>query len=551
MRNQRSATRNSTLSPAMSAKTPRRSKGPVSSARSKLIWALLGLAIAATVGIENHSRPVQAHPGTLLVSPFGDDMGGANDCSSPDQPCKTIQNAINHASSGDLIELAPGTYPENVTVNQSVTIQGDAFNPSIVDGGGLSHGFLIQDLDVSSAPLSATLSMLTVTNGNAGSSGNEGGGIQNHGTLTVVQTTINGNTAGASSPAGGGIFNDGTLTVINSTISGNSAGDGGGIFNGGTTTVVNSTIKGNTGSGGGGLTNSNTHTVNLTNTIIAGSLGPDCNNGGVIGTNSHNLVQDGTCSPAVSGDPKLGPLQNNGGPTFTHALLAGSPAIDAGDDTVLGDPFNLTTDQRGPGFPRKVCAHVDIGATEFNAGATPTVTCPGNIVTVSDPGKTTATVSFTVTASDLCDGALNPTCTIANVPISSPFAFPAGVTTVICSATNSQGNTGMCSFTVTVTLLTGCIQDDHTGDTFRFNPQTGQYLYTRCKDKFTLTGTGIVRTVGGLVTITDIRPDRRISATFNTGQLTGHASLTVAIVPGVFQSITVNQTNPHPTCQCP
>jgi hypothetical protein len=109
----------------------------------------------------------------------------------------------------------------------------------------------------------------------------------------------------------------------------------------------------------------------------------------------------------------------------------------------------------------------------------------------------------------------------------------------------------MCSFTVTVTALTGCIQDDHTGDTFRFNPQTGQYVYTRCRDKFTLTGTGVVRNVGGLITLTDTRPDRRISATFNPGQLTGHVSLTIAVAPGVFQSITINQTNPHPTCQCP
>jgi hypothetical protein len=492
-------------------------------------------------------------------------MSGANDCTSPDNPCKTIQHAIDESGSGDLIELAPGTYTENVTVNQSVTILGiDPLSPAIVNGGGTGPVFIIQSLDLSTAPLSATLSMLTVTNGNAGDAAtNEGGGIQNLGTLTVVQSTINGNTAsGTANPVvGGGIYNQNTLTVINSTISGNTAGtgQGGGIFNqeGAIATLVNTTINGNTaGTSNGGGFNNKAGTLNFTNTIISGSSAGsvDCVNSGTIGTNDKNLVQDGDTNcgtPAVSGNPKLGPLQNNGGPTFTHALMTGSPAIDAGDDAVLGDPFNLATDQRGPGFPRKVCAHVDIGATEFNAGAPPTVTCPGNIVTFSDPGKTTATVSFTVTATDLCDGALTPTCKIGPTVISSPFAFSPGITTVTCSATNSQGNIGMCSFTVTVTLLTNCIQDDHTGDTFRFNAQTGLYVYTRCKDKFTVTGTGVVRTVGGLVTLTDIRPDRRINASFNPGQLTGHASLTVAIVPGVFQSITVNQTNPHPTCQCP
>src|SRR5262249_4442420 len=70
--------------------------------------------------------------------------------------------------------------------------------------------------------------------------------------------------------------------------------------------------------------------LNLINSIIAGSTGGgDCFNISTVGgTNSHNLVQDGSCSPAASGDPKLGPLQNNGGPTFTHALLADSQAID-------------------------------------------------------------------------------------------------------------------------------------------------------------------------------------------------------------------------------
>src|SRR5262249_36545547 len=147
-------------------------------------------------------------------------------------------------------------------------------------------------------------------------------------------------------------------------------GQGGGIDNDGTANFINCTIAGNTAANaiGGGIFNSQASTLSITNTIIAGNTGGDCLSPGSIGTNDHNLIQDGSSSPALSGDPKLGPPKNNGGPTFTQALLAGSPAIDAGDDAVLTTPFNLTTDQRGFGFSRKSCAHVDIGAYEGAAG---------------------------------------------------------------------------------------------------------------------------------------------------------------------------------------
>jgi hypothetical protein len=598
------------------------------------------MALAALVSIGPHNWHARAQT-NRFVSPFGDDQSGANDCTSPDLPCKTIQHAVNQSGSGDLIELAPGTYTENVDVKNSVTIQGDFINSSTVNGNNTSPVFKIEQLDTNTAPLTATLSSLTITNGRASTL--EGGGILNLGTLTVVQSTINGNTGdlGGAPGSGGGIYNQNTLTVINSTISGNSATlGGGGLFNqeGATATLVNATINGNTAgpSVGGGVDN-NGGTLNLTNTIISGSSpgSGDCVNTGTIGTNSHNLVQDGSCSPAVTGNPKLGPLQNNGGPTFTHALMTGSPAIDAGDDSVLGSPLFLTTDQRGSGFPRKACAHVDIGAYEFNAGTAPTVNCPASIITNTDPGTTTATKSFTVTASDLCDGALTPVCAVNNTPITSPHAFPLGVTTVTCSATNSSGVTGSCSFTVsvsclppvvncpanisvntdpgkmtatvafaatasdpcggaltpvfkigstvitspfafppgattvtasatgvtgltgscsftvTVNLLNICIQDDITHDTFRFNTQTGAYVYTRCRDKFMLTGTGTVRIIGSVVTLSDTRPDRRITANFLLNQLTGRAYITLIPAPGVSQTIVVNQTNPHATCTCP
>jgi hypothetical protein len=604
-----------------------------------------GAALASVVAVSPHIRPVHAQT-ARFVAVTGDDQGGANDCSNSAQPCATIQNAVNHTNIGDLVNIGPGTYFENVTIfgaiagmpPDDVTFQGDLSTGTIVNGNGTAPVFSV------GGSHTATFKNLTITNGNAGDAfGSAGGGIISGGstTKTVIDCTISGNKATGTESAGGGIFNASgdTLTVINSTISGNSANQGGGIQNNSaaTVTLINTTVAGNTASPGLGGAIANFGTLNYTNTIFAGNTGGDYADftQGVIGTNDHNLVEDGRGSPALSGDPKLGPLQNNGGPTFTQALLAGSPAVDAGDDSVLGNPLNLTTDQRGTGFPRKSCAHVDIGAYEANAGAPPVVTCPANItttasagqttasvsfiatvtdpcsgpltpvykigntvitsphvfgvgvttVTVSaadsggptascgftvtvicpaptitcpssiavfnDPGQTTAKVSFAATASDPCDGALTPIYKIGDTVITSPFAFPPGTTTVTATATGSNGLSGSCTFNVAVTLLNACIQDDHTGDTFRFNSMTGQYVYIRCKDKFTLTGTGTVRNVNGLSTLTDSLSDRRISAMSNPGTLTGRALITLIPAPGVYQTITVNQTNPNATCACP
>ena len=188
-----------------------------------------------------------------------------------------------------------------------------------------------------------------------------GGGIYNNqsGNLVIINnSTFSQNKANGGD--GGAIRNfAGTLEVNNSTFSNNeSTGRGGGLFNNsGPLVIKNSTLVGNSAPQGGGLYNEGTLSQ-LSNTIIANSMGGggDCENvGGSITTNTNNLIEDETCTPAFSGDPQLGPLQNNGGVTETYALLAGSPAIDAGD-TCLG------TDQRGQ-TRGTLC---DIGAFEFN-----------------------------------------------------------------------------------------------------------------------------------------------------------------------------------------
>jgi predicted outer membrane repeat protein len=216
--------------------------------------------------------------------------------------------------------------------------------------------------------------------------------------LTVTGSTFANNDAAV----GGGIFNDGTLTVTNSTFVGNTAlsGGGGGYFGGGignsnTLTVRNSTFSGNSSTNpGGGIYNQGT--LNLVNTIIANSTnGGDCNNSGIIGTNTNTLVEDGSCSAALSGDPQLSSLAYNGGSTQTMALLAGSPAIDAGDDGSCP-----STDQRGATRPQGL--HCDIGAYESSFSAPPpaghtissfSLNGGGNAVTV--PGGSSVTVDYT------------------------------------------------------------------------------------------------------------------------------------------------------------
>ena len=169
---------------------------------------------------------------------------------------------------------------------------------------------------------------------------------------------------------GGGILNrNGTVTVQRSTLSGNTADFGGGIDNSNTLTVQNSTLSGNTAHFGGGIDNEGTLTVQ--NTIVAknhASRGIDISGGvnaifSLLGSTSGATLLVGSHNNLLNVDPHLGPLQNNGGPTMTMALLANSAAIDAGDDSVTGPPNGLTADQRG--HARKVGKHVDIGAFEF------------------------------------------------------------------------------------------------------------------------------------------------------------------------------------------
>ncbi|NEO88444.1 MAG: CHAT domain-containing protein [Spirulina sp. SIO3F2] len=236
-----------------------------------------------------------------------------------------------------------------------------------------------------------------------GSDGGMAGFVGTGGAVTVESSIISGNSAGLDT---GGLFAQGTVTIrnssiynntganrvggialgantvaslTNSTVSGNSSGvnGGGGIFtlSGTQLNLTNSTIAFNTTSGdGGGIYTGTAASHTIVNTIIAdngdtGSNAPDLFGDFSNASFRHSLIQstagitagapvDGVNGNIVGQDPLLGPLQNNGGTTPTHALLPGSPAIDAGDNSVLS--FSL--DQRGQ--IRIFNGTVDIGAFE-------------------------------------------------------------------------------------------------------------------------------------------------------------------------------------------
>jgi len=173
-----------------------------------------------------------------------------------------------------------------------------------------------------------------------------GGGVFNAGNMTLRASLVTGNHA----RAGGGIDHfGGTLEMVNTTLSGNSAADnGGGLYNLGPATLEHVTFSGNTANGAGGSLFNDEAPLSIGNSVFGGQAGADncVNSAGQLTSLGHNLDHGATCGfdgPGdLAADPLLGPLHDNGGPTFTHALLAGSPAINHADPVTCPP-----ADQRG------------------------------------------------------------------------------------------------------------------------------------------------------------------------------------------------------------
>jgi len=291
----------------------------------------------------------------------------------------SIVNGLAAGASGGGLYMAAGTL---TVTNSTFSGNNGKWGGGICNDGGTLNvsGSTFSDNDgtygggIYTGGLAATISNSTFSGNNASDSG---GAIINYSdSLTVTNSTFSTNTAVNS---GGGIFSQflstATLIVSNSSFSGNSAHKGGGISSvqvagTGTLSVTNSTFSANilTGIGGSGAgIHNDGSTLNLKNTILAKSTnGEDCYSNTVPASESNNLIENnvGCGTPLSNTDPNLGSLANNGGPTQTFALLAGSPALDAGDDaTCAAAPVN-GLDQRG--VTRPFGTHCDVGSYEMN-----------------------------------------------------------------------------------------------------------------------------------------------------------------------------------------
>jgi hypothetical protein len=235
------------------------------------------------------------------------------------------------------------------------------------------------------------------------------------------------------------------MTVTNSTVSGNSGSTGAGLLNapGATLELSNVTLSDNHATTrAGGIRNAGT--VTLRNTIAAGNSAPlesDCSNGsiGVFVSEGFNLFGDGTGCPSIASDQLvasasvftdvLGPLQNNGGPTDTHALLEGSPALDAGNPSGCVDDLGalLTSDQRGLVRPQDALGgglRCDVGAYEQQPTTTSTTSPPTTSTTSPPTTSTTSPPTTSTTAAPTTTTTIPPVVKVTLCHIQGPKKGP-------------------------------------------------------------------------------------------------------------------------------
>ena len=275
----------------------------------------------------------------------------------------TIENSIIRDNSGPGVDNNSGTVTivnSTLTGNHNPADQGSGYGGGISTYGGKLPGYV----SVSNSTISGNSAFY----GGGGISGGFSG-------LTIVNSTISGNATGDPDYGYGGGIAASSVMITNSTISGNSASySGGGIASSGHAVIANSTLSGNSASSGGGIYNAYQNSaLEISNTILnAGPLGENIfNNGGTVTSHGYNVSSDTgggyLTAPGdqINTDPLLGPLQDNRGPTLTHMLLPGSPAIDAGDPNFTPPP---SRDQRGPCFYRVFGRRIDVGSVETQPG---------------------------------------------------------------------------------------------------------------------------------------------------------------------------------------
>ena len=346
-------------------------------------------------------------PRTRMVDRL-DDSSTADECTDATPNDCSLRRAIETANDGDTITFdtaamgieAAGAVTitlagSAISIEKDITIDGPGADKLAVSGNNASGVFEI---------IASTVRMsgLTVTGGSdsgilvaagavtfdrihvTGNSGTDGGGLRyiGGGDHAILSSTFSNNQA---TGAGGGInVNAGSfrLTIVNSTISGNSAVVGGGMWTDtviGEIRLISSTITANAAGTASGFVN-NGALVIVGNSIIAGNASPGVADtdgefeslgfnliGNVGFSNGFGSAGDQTGNSETPIDPKLASLGNNGGTTPTHALNAGSPAIDQGRSSLGSDADQ--TDQRGQARPVDLVIVNAVGGDGSDIGA--------------------------------------------------------------------------------------------------------------------------------------------------------------------------------------
>jgi hypothetical protein len=445
----------------------------------------------------------------------------------------TVQNSViagnvttattTTVNGGGLFNLGTLAITSSIISRNSATATGAT---ATANGGGIGNAG------------TATITNSTISNNSATATGGgtaNGGGIYSFaGTFNLTASTVSGNTTSGN---GGGIDNTlaSTLNVTNSTLSANMAtGNGGGVFTDATQSILNSTVSNNTAASGGGLFIDPAATSTVKNTIVAGdTAAPGLDLFGSLGSTGHNLIGNDSGgsgfdpSDQRNVNPLLGPLQDNGGPTLTQALLPTSPAIGGGDP--IGAPAN---DQRG--FARKPTP--DIGAFDVQSTGVLAVTAPDPRTVV--PGRP---FNITVTARDPNGNVLTGYTETVTLTSSDPSAVLPGSPHPFTLA-----DAGMFTFTGVVLSSVGNQTITATGATLRgqgaFNVEVkNQFITAPASDNATVQPDGPRAGPNGKAFFNiEGRPNDTFAsfgvlefntATFHTGPVDTVASLTVNLTP--------------------
>ena len=458
---------------------------PVATQQCSLVLNTTGLrTITATYAGDtnfNTSSDTEDHTvcGSSLVTTTADSGAGS------------LRQTIANACDGATITFdSAGAFatPQTITltsgeilVDKNLTINGGISQVTV--SGGTSRAFHIGS--------GKTVGIVRLTISGSHPVSVDGGAILNDGALTIVSSTLSGNISDIDGGAISTTASSTSLTLINTTISGNSAaGSGGGVIVlGGTMTSINSTITNNVAdsdsnnAGDGGGIRAHAGATVLKNTIVSGNLNennpsadtPDDTTGTIDPSSSFNLI---------GGNALLGPLANNGGVTQTHALLAASPAIEAGSNANLpADTFDLDgdlntaetlpVDQRGTNFPRvadsadaDAIQTVDIGAFELHPSvenitdkttaedtAVPQITFnigDGTGALITSVTATSSNTTLIPNANVVVNGS-GTTRTLDITPAPDANSPSDGTSTITVTVTATNGQTATDTFVVTVT----------------------------------------------------------------------------------------------------